>query len=102
MKIKTVSYSRLFQMPQNRFENERITMEADVERGEDLPVVMDQLKMLVFQASTGFDAQVAKANEILDNPEIHTGREILWAENFTEQFRPGLRKPRARQSRLKL
>lgn len=99
MRIKTVSYSRLFQMPNNRFENERITMEAEVERGEDIPVVMEQLKMQVFQASAGFDKLAKRAREILNNLEAYTGREINWAEDFTGQFRIPLKR---RQARLKL
>ncbi len=101
MKVKTIGYSRLFQIPGSKFENERITLEAEISPQEDPIPHMEELKHLAYRCSASFARDVRLVREILADPKGYSNRDVLWAEDFAGTY--GLQVPKKpKQTRLKI
>jgi hypothetical protein len=86
LKIKTMGYSRVFSL--GNYENEKISVEADIPDGADTTDVYIELKKVVENAHNLRSElrDYANAQKIVSNPDYYRGAEVKAAKETISNF----------------
>lgn len=80
MKTKSVRYEKCFNL--GNYEHEKIAVEVEVEEKDSVKEVIQQARNYVTMQSKPFQDKYEQAQEVVNNPDDHTGRAVKSAKDF--------------------
>jgi hypothetical protein len=90
MTVKTVSYSRLFNL--GNYEHEKIGVEMEVAEGESIQGVVDQARNYINLIAEPTKRKIAEAEEVVKNPDMYRGVEVKRAQKFLDDIKAMMEK----------
>jgi hypothetical protein len=77
---KSVRFEKCFNL--GNYEHEKIAVEIEVESGDNVQDIITKARNYVNLQSQPFQSKIAQAQDVVNNPDDHTGREIETAKRF--------------------
>jgi len=92
MKVKTVSYSKVFSL--GNYENEKLGVEFEISEGDDVQHAMQKAREFVEfnHKLNGFVNEQAECEHVVSNPDDFTGTQVKRAKDRLEQIKEVLNK----------
>lgn len=87
MKVKSVSFQKLF--PTGQFSHEKLGVEIELEENENPDEAMQKARRFVDfnHQVNGIVRSIEQCEEIINNPDHHTGREISDAKSRKQELK---------------
>jgi hypothetical protein len=92
MKVKTVSYSKVFSL--GNYENEKLGVEFEIAKGDDVQKAMQKAREFVEfnHKLNGVVNEQAECEHVISNPDDFTGTQVKRAKDRLEQIKEVLTK----------
>lgn len=92
MKVKTVSYSKVFSL--GNYENEKLGVEFEIADGDDVQKAMQKAREFVEfnHKLNGVVNEQAECEHVISNPDDFTGTQVKRAKDRLEQIKEVLTK----------
>ncbi|HQN17435.1 MAG TPA: hypothetical protein PLC90_13915 [Bacteroidales bacterium] len=86
MKVKTISYSKVFSL--GNYENEKIGTEIEVEETDDIQKVIQKAREFVEynHKLNGFVSELDQCQRVINNPDDFTGSQVRHTKERADQI----------------
>lgn len=90
MKVKTVSYSKVFSL--GNYENEKLGVEIELQEGDDVQKAMQDARQFVEfnHKVNGLVKEQSQCEHVVNNPDDFTGTQVRRAKERLDQINEAL------------
>jgi len=92
MKVKTVTYSKVFSL--GNYENEKIGTEIEIQEGDDVQKAIQKAREFVEynHKLNGLVSELDQCERVLNNPDDFTGSQVKRAQERRDQIHEAITK----------